>query len=129
MGVVAGDDIVNALWMSERCGAMKGKVGMTPEVDKDGVLVGGQCQDIHKVVTVEIAKCYNSAIAVVEAQGPRANEGATREALWRKRPKCGGGCSKEGNASNEEEKRKTPWRPKSPVEENSHSSACRCKHM
>lgn len=81
------------------------------------------------MITVEISKCYNSAIAIVEAQGPRANEGVTREAFWRKWPECGGWCHKEGSASNEEEKRKTSWGPKSLVEEYSHGSACRCRHM
>ena len=114
---------------------------VTPEVNGEGVLVGGQCQDIHtdnqsapqrdrgvedaQVITVEIAKCYNSAIAVVEAQRACGNEGVTREAFWRKWPECGCWRGKEGGADEEEEKRKSSWRSKSSVEEYSH----RCERM
>ena len=105
---------------------------VTPEVDGEGVLVGCQRQDIHtnnrsaaqrgggaedvQVITIEIAKCYNSAIAVVEAQRACANEGVTREAFWRKWPECSCWCGKEGGANEEEEKGKSSWRSKSSVE-------------
>ena len=80
-------------------------------------------EDIQ-MITIEIAKCYNSAIAVVEAQRACANEGVTRESFWRKWPECSCWCGKEGGANEEEEKGKSSWRSKSSVEY-SH----RCKRM
>ena len=82
---------------------------MTPRVDGDGVLVGGQRNNIHtsgklafaslnqpvyegrvKVVPVEITKRYDSGIAIVGTQRPSWDEGIAREAFRRKWPERGG---------------------------------------
>jgi hypothetical protein len=56
-----------------------------------------------QVVTVEIAKCYNSAIAIIEAKRPGGDKRVAGEAFGREWPEGGGGCHEKGNASKEEE--------------------------
>jgi hypothetical protein len=55
------------------------------------------------VVTVEITKCYNSAITVVETEGPGGDKGIAGEALRREGPEGSGGCREEGETNDEEE--------------------------
>jgi hypothetical protein len=74
---------------------------MIPEVDGDGALVRGQCDNVHaksrqlaalnllagsymekkwrcaQMVTIKITKCYNSAVTVVETEGSGGYEGIT----------------------------------------------------
>jgi hypothetical protein len=55
------------------------------------------------VVTVEITKCYNPAITVVETEGPGGDKGIACEAFWRKGPERGGGGHEESETGDEEE--------------------------
>ena len=95
--------------------------------DQYKVLGGSRRVEDAQVITVEISKCYNSPIAVVEAQRPCANKGVTRKSFWRKGPECSCWCGKEGSAKDEEEKGKTSWGAESP--EYSHRSTGRCERM
>jgi hypothetical protein len=56
-----------------------------------------------QVVTIEITKCYNSAIAVVEAERSGGYEGIAREAFRREWPERGRGRCEEGETDDEEE--------------------------
>jgi hypothetical protein len=72
------------------------------------------------MVAVEIAKCYYSAIAIVEAKGPCGHERVSREALWWERPEGGCRCGKESKADDEEEEREASWRTETSTEEVAH---------
>ena len=63
-----------------------------------------------QVVTIEITKCYNSAITVIKTEGSGGYEGIVREAFRRERPERGSGRRKESETDDEEEKGKTSWR-------------------
>jgi hypothetical protein len=100
---------------------MYGRLTMTPEVDGDGVLVGSQGHNIHadrristlfwarqrgknaQVVTIKITKCYNSAIAIIEAKGSCGDKGVAGETFRRKRPERGSGHDEEGKGGKDEE--------------------------
>jgi hypothetical protein len=56
-----------------------------------------------QVVTIEITKCYNSAIAITEAKRSCGDKGVAGEAFGRKWPECGCGWSEEGEGGEEEE--------------------------
>jgi hypothetical protein len=56
------------------------------------------------VVTIEITKCYNSAITVVETEGSGGYEGIVRERFRREGPERGSGRCEESETDDEEEK-------------------------
>lgn len=55
------------------------------------------------MVTVEIAKCYNPSITVIETEGSGGDKGIAGETLRREGPERGGGCCEESETSDEEE--------------------------
>ena len=56
-----------------------------------------------QVVAIEVTECYDSVISSVKAKRAGGDEGIAGEALGRKRPERGCGCSEEGKRGEKEE--------------------------
>jgi hypothetical protein len=78
------------------------------------------------VVTIEITKCYNSAITVVESEGSGGYKGIAREAFRREGPERGSGRCEESETDDEEKKRKTSWRPETETSTEAGAHGFRC---